>query len=169
MQEKPPPALGNGHWLQIWSYDILWEQWSVPLNFPRYASGGKRAKGYLLWRVRKVFHSWSISKRKNHSVAKARTNQDGPEGKLVKLNQKVNPRLYWEFVLEQREGALRQRVLKRATAGGQNEKLEKMVNGAENKTPSKHINFSYSGQLGWGKVYMMWLYLLYFSSQMDNE
>lgn len=58
-------------------------------------------------------------------------------------------------MLKQREGALRQRVLKRATAGGQNEKLEKMVNGAENKTPSKHINFSYSGQLGWGKVYMM--------------
>ena len=50
-------------------------------------------------------------------------------------------------MLEQRGGALRQCVLNRATAGGPNGKPKKLINGVENKTPTKYINFSLSDHL----------------------
>lgn len=58
-------------------------------------------------------------------------------------------------MLEQRRGAQRQCVLSRATVGGSNEKLEKLVNGVENKTSAEDLNFSLFDQLCRGKVYII--------------
>lgn len=111
-----------------------------------------RKERYLLWRVQKVFHCWSISRHTNHYPDKSRTNQGGPLGNHVKPHSVTNPRLCWEW------GALRQCVLDRTTEDGWNEKPEKLVNGVGNKTPAKYMNLSHSGQLRWGKVYIIWLH-----------
>lgn len=46
-------------------------------------------------------------------------------------------------------------MLSRATVGGSNEKLEKLVNEVENKTSAEDLNFSLFDQLCRGKVYII--------------
>lgn len=127
----------------------------------------ERERGYILSRLWKTFSTAEV-------FPNAKTNPWSRPEKyrmilrvIVRLNQMINLCLFREFVLEQRRGAQRQWVLSRVTVGGSNEKPKKLVNGVENKTSAEDLNFSLFDQLCWGKVYIIWLYLLYFSSQLD--